>query len=144
MWQEWSHRPAQREPLNPLSAITLGSGARWRFSCPPVDRHHRGILHFELPVIKQCIKTSNQSTPTVPLSQHERSGGGGLTTPPHVNSALPLLLKQCHFHEVAFPNPSLRRLVCYENMRTALLSMWNCINICHSRRAVADIDAPKP
>ncbi|KAG7221843.1 hypothetical protein INR49_017019 [Caranx melampygus] len=33
-----------------------------------MERHHRGILDFELPVIKQCIKTSNQSTPTAPLS----------------------------------------------------------------------------
>lgn len=68
MWHQWSHRPARQEPSNPPAALTLSSGARWRFSCPPMERHHRGLLHFVLPIIKQCIKTSNQSTPTVSLS----------------------------------------------------------------------------
>lgn len=100
MWQERSHRPARWEPLNPLSAITLSSGARWRFSCPPMDRHHRGILHFELPVIKQCIKTSNQSTPTVPLSQDERWGWGvrwGYKSTPHPRTSI------LHFHSFRKP-----------------------------------------
>ncbi len=95
MWHQWSHRPAQQEPLNPLAAITLGSGARWRFSCPPMERHHRGLFHFELPVIKQCIKTSNQSTPTVSLSFEMKDGGNvSAHRGPHLKSTFSILPSQ--------------------------------------------------
>lgn len=75
MWHQWSHRPAPRGPSNPPAALTPGSGARWLFSCPPMETHHTGLLHFVLPIFKQCIKTSNQSTPTISLSFRMKGTG---------------------------------------------------------------------
>lgn len=81
MWHQWSHRPARQEPSNPPAAPTLSSGARWRFSCPPMERHHRGLLHFVLPIIKQCIKTSNQTHAHCILTFGDESCGSALWTP---------------------------------------------------------------
>ncbi|MEQ2214176.1 hypothetical protein XENOCAPTIV_016922 [Xenoophorus captivus] len=85
MWPEKSHRRARREPLKSTIGVTLSSEARRCFSCPPVERHHRGVPHFEQPVIKQCIRTSNQSTFTVPLSSEMKARGNarGHLSPVH-------------------------------------------------------------
>lgn len=56
-------------------------GARWRFSCPPMETHHRDLLHFVLHIIKQCIKTSNQSTSPASISLEMKAAKENVTHP---------------------------------------------------------------